>query len=138
MNSSLKPIVRKAEEGRSYSMGGMSAFFVADLGETDSRLSVAEWWLEPETVSPDTPHPHSHAEDHLFYVVEGEVSVLLGEEWHSAARGTYIYIPAGTEHTFENRTTARTGFLSITNPGGFESEMPDIVEWFKEQNNKTD
>ncbi len=133
MTTSPKPLVLKAEDGRFYSMGRMSAYFVADLEETASRLSVAEWWLEPDTISPDTPHPHSHSEDHLFYVVVGEVSVLLGDEWHRATRGTYIYIPAGTEHTFENRTAARAGFISITNPGGFESDMPAIVDWFNKR-----
>ncbi len=132
MNTRPNPLVLKAEDGRFYSMGRMSAYFVADLEETDSRLSVAEWWLEPDTVMPDAPHAHSHAEDHLFYVIDGEVSVLLDQEWHSATRGTYIYIPAGTEHTFENRTSARAGFISITNPGGFERDMPGIVDWFKE------
>lgn len=98
-----------------------------------TRISVAEWWLEAHTVLPDTPHAHSHPEDHVFYVIDGEVSMLLNDEWHSAPRGTYIYIPAGTEHTFENRGDVRAGFISITNPGGFENEMPGIVDWFKER-----
>ena len=133
MKTDAKPLVLTPDEGRHYSMGRMSAFFVADGDETASRLSVSEWWLEPNTVSPDTPHPHSHSEDHVFYVIEGEVSVLLDNDWHDARRGTYIYIPGGTEHTFENRTAARSGFISINAPGGFESQLPGIVEWFENQ-----
>jgi mannose-6-phosphate isomerase-like protein (cupin superfamily) len=111
----------------------MWASFVADGDETNSRLSVAEWWLESNTVAPHTPNPHSHPEDHLFYVIEGEVSVLLDTEWRTGTPGTYIYIPGGTEHTFENRTSSRSGFVSITNPGGFEAEMPGIVQWFEKK-----
>ena len=133
MTTAVKPLVLRPDEGRHYSMGRMSASFVADGDETKSRLSVSEWWLEPNTVSPDTPNPHSHPEDHLFYVIEGEVSVLLDEDWHHASPGTYVYIPGGTEHTFENRTPSRSGFISINSPGGFESQMPAIVEWFEEQ-----
>jgi quercetin dioxygenase-like cupin family protein len=111
----------------------MSASFVADGDETNSRISIAEWWLEPNAVAPHTPNPHSHAEDHLFYVIEGEVSVLLEKKWRTGRSGTYVYIPGGTEHTFENRTSSRSGFVSITIPGGFEAEMPGIVRWFEEK-----
>ena len=113
-------------------MGGMSAKFIADGDETASRLSVSEWWLEPNTVSPDVPHPHSHTEDHLFYVLEGEIAVQLEGEWFSADAGTYVFIPGGTEHTFENPSPTRSGFISINTPGGFEHAMPAIVDWFRE------
>ena len=130
--STQKAFVRKASEGRLYDMGRMSARFVADGEETGSRLSVSEWWLEPNTVPPDVPHPHSHPEDHLFYVIEGEVAVQLEDAWYSAGAGTYVFIPGGTEHTFQNPTSSRSGFLSINNPGGFENAMPGIVDWFKQ------
>jgi hypothetical protein len=32
---------------------------------------------------------------------------------------------------FENRTRQRAGVLNVFSPGGFEAEMPGIVEWFK-------
>ncbi len=131
MTRAVKPLVVSPEEGRQYSMGRMSASFVADGVETESRLSISEWWLEPNTVPPDTPPPHAHPEDHAFYVIEGEVSVQLDDTWHTAKRGTYIFIPGGTEHTFENRSSARAGFISFNAPGGFENQMPAIVEWFK-------
>ena len=130
--SKPKAFVRRPDEGRLYAMGRMSAKFVADGSETGSRLSVSEWWLEPNTVAPHVPNPHSHPEDHLFYVIEGEVSVQLEGTWHSAEAGTYIYIPGGTEHTFENRTASKSAFLSINNPGGFENAMQGIVDWFNQ------
>ncbi len=135
MGRRAKAFVIKPDNGRHYGMGKMSAIFVADNDETMGRLSVSEWWLEPNTVPPDVPPAHSHPEDHMFYVIEGEVSVMLGAKWQSAKAGTYIYIPGGTEHTFENRTSSRAGFISINNPGGFENDMPAIVEWFKQSPN---
>lgn len=36
----------------------------------------------------------------------------------------------GVSHDFENRGTTRVGFMNINVPGGFEAQMPGIVEWF--------
>lgn len=115
--------------GREYAMGRLSARFIVDGEETGLRTSVSEWWLEANTQGPPV---HSNPEDHLFYVLEGEISVFLAPDWHSAKKGTYIFIPGGIEHGFENRSDQRAGFLNINTPGGFENEMPEIVAWFAE------
>lgn len=133
MNSATPP-VRKAlilppGQGRLYSMGRMRAIFIADTVETDSRYSVSEWWLEPNTKGPGS---HSHPEDHVFYVVEGTVSIAIDGEWSHAVRGSYALIPGGTPHYFENHGSVRCGFISLNVPGGFELKLPGIVEWFAE------
>jgi mannose-6-phosphate isomerase-like protein (cupin superfamily) len=133
MNSAAS-LVRKAlilapGQGRLYSMGRMRAVFIADTVETDSRYSVSEWWLEPNTKGPGT---HSHPEDHVFYVLEGTVSIAVDGEWAHAVRGSYALIPGGTPHHFENHGFVRCGFISLNVPGGFELKLPEIVEWFAE------
>ncbi len=129
-HSKVEPIVRKPSEGRSYPMGRMSAIFKADLDETGSTISVSEWWLEPNT---EGPHIHQHPESHVFYVIEGELAIYLEDRgWFRAVRGTYVYIPGGTEHGFENRSDDVAGFLAITTPGGFEKDLPGIVQYFDE------
>lgn len=126
----LKPLVLSPDEGRTYSMGRMSAVFKADIEETNSTLSVSEWWLEPNT---EGPHIHKHPEAHLFYVIEGSLSVYLqGKNWFEAEKGSYIYIPGGTEHGFENRSGDTVGFMSVNTPGGFEETIPDIVNYFED------
>lgn len=126
----LKSLVLKPEDGRKYPMGRMSAVFKADLEETNSTLSVSEWWLEPKT---EGPHKHQHPEAHLFYVISGKLSIYLQDkDWFEAEKGSYIYIPGGQEHGFENRSDEVVGFMSINTPGGFEKMMPDIVEYFDE------
>ena len=126
----LKPLVLNPNDGRSYPMGRMSAVFKADLKETDSTLSVSEWWLEPNT---EGPHIHKHPETHLFYVIEGKLTVYLeGKNWFEAEKGSYIFIPGETEHSFENRGDNTVGFMSINTPGGFEENIPHIVNYFEE------
>ncbi len=126
-HSVRKPLVFRPSEGRKYEMGRMRAIFRADGEETDSRYSISEWWLEPRTHGPG---PHSHAEDHIFYVLAGTVSLFLDGEWTDATRGSYALIPGGTVHDFENRDSEECGFISINTPGGFEQRVPEIVKWF--------
>ena len=124
----MKSIVLRPGEGRSYPMGRISALFKADGDETGNRCSISEWWLEPNTKGPGA---HSHQdEDSVFYVIEGTMTILAGDRWVEAPRGTFILSPAGATHDFENRSRARAGLLSFTMPGGFESDVPAIAEWF--------
>jgi mannose-6-phosphate isomerase-like protein (cupin superfamily) len=66
----------------------------------------------------------------IFYVVEGTMSFLAGERWIDAPAGSFLRIPAGVTHDFENRSAERAGALNVFLPGGFEAMMPAIVDWF--------
>ena len=104
----------------------MTAIFKADEQETDEKYSVSEWWLEPNTKGPGA-HQHQNNEK-VFYVLEGCCSFLIGDQWTEAGKGTFLRIPAKTMHDFANRTDQKTGILNFYIPGGFERNMPPIVE----------
>lgn len=116
-------------EGRSYPMGRISAVFKADCDETKGAYSISEWWLEPHTQGPGA---HSHAEDDIFYVIEGTMSILVGDRWTDAPKGSFVLAPGGMTHDFENRSPSRAGVLNFSVPGDFEKSMPAIAEWFAE------
>ena len=118
------PVVLAPGEGRPYDMGRIQATFKADGDETAGAYSISEWWLEPDTAGPG---PHHHPEDDVFYVLEGTMSVLVGETWVDAPRGSFVLVPGGVTHDFENRSPARAGMLNVGSPGAFEPEMPGIV-----------
>ena len=59
------------------------------------------------------------------------MSVFVNDRWVEARKGAFILVPGGTPHDFENRTDARAGVLNFSVPGGFEDDMPPIVEWFQ-------
>ena len=126
----LRPIFRAPREGRAYDMPTMRAVFKADGAETANRFSVSEWWLAPHSIGPGR---HSHAaNDELFLVIEGTASILVGDDWLEAPKGAFVMIPAGVEHDFENRTGERMGLFNVFLPGGFEQNMPAIVDWFRD------
>lgn len=131
-NSTIPPasIILKADEGRKYHMKKMTAIFKADEEETKEKYSVSEWWLEPHTNGPGA-HKHEDNEE-IFYVLEGTMSFLVGNNWVDCLKGTFLRIPAKTMHDFQNRTGEQTGVLNFFIPGGFERNMPAIVKWFEE------
>ena len=110
-------------------MGRISSAFLADGAETDGKYSISEWWLEAHTTGPGA---HHHEEDDAFYVIEGTMSLLLGDRWVDAPRGSFVLVPGGMTHDFENRSARRAGVLNFKLPGNFEPSIPDIVKWFAE------
>lgn len=117
-------------QGRIYNCGTMTAIFKADENETNEKYSVSEWWLEPNSGGPGV-HQHE-ANDEVFYVLEGIVSILVGDKWITAEKGAFLRIPAKTDHDFKNETGLKAGLLNFYIPGGFERNMPAIVKWFEE------
>jgi mannose-6-phosphate isomerase-like protein (cupin superfamily) len=124
------PVVLGPGEGRTYPMGSLSAIFKADGVETVGEYSISEWWVDPYTKGPG---PHSHPEDDAFYILAGTMSVLVGSEWIEAPAGSFVLIPGGVTHDFENRGPERAGMLDISAPGEFEPRMLGIAKWFIER-----
>ena len=95
-----QPLIVPAGQGRAYDMGRMQAVFKADQDETAGRYSISEWWLEPGTRGPGV---HAHSDDHIFYVIEGSLRLVVDGRWSTLDKGGYALIPGGTPHDFENR-----------------------------------
>lgn len=124
-----RPVILGPGAGRAYPMGRISAVFKADDAETANGYSISEWWLDPHTKGPGA---HTHPEDDVFYVLAGTMSVLVDAEWIEASAGSFVLVPGGTTHDFENRGAERAGMINISAPGGFEQKMPGIARWFTE------
>jgi mannose-6-phosphate isomerase-like protein (cupin superfamily) len=122
-----KPIILAPGEGRHYPMGRIAAVFKADGAETGSNYSISEWWLEPHTAGPGA---HAHPQDDVFYVIAGTMSVRVNDEWLQASAGSFVLVPGGITHDFENRGEVRAGVLNFYAPGTFEEQMPMIVDWY--------
>jgi quercetin dioxygenase-like cupin family protein len=123
-----KPVVWTPGGGRVYDMGRIGATFKADEGETAGQYSISEWRLEPHTKGPGA---HSHSEDDVFFVLEGTMTVLVGAEWIEAPAGSFVLVPGGVVHDFENRSPKPATLLNFY-PGEFEPDMKDIAAWFRE------
>lgn len=124
-------IVLPPGAGRHYDCGPMQATFLADGAETDRRYAVSIWRVAPQSPGPG---PHSHADnEEVFFVLEGTMTFLIGDQYVDAPAGSFVRIPAGITHDFENGTKQEASVLNVFMPGGFEDHMPSIVEWFRNQ-----
>lgn len=126
-----RPLVLHAGDGRRYPLGPMEAVFLADGAETDRRYSISQWWLEPRQPGPGA-HRHEHNDD-IFYVLEGPVTFQVDEDLVDVDTGGIVVATAGTLHDFMNRSDHRVGIFNFYVPGGFEDDMPAIVDWYAKQ-----
>jgi len=125
-----KPVILGLREGRRYALGKMEAVFKADGEESADAYSVSEWWMEPGCTGVGA---HSHeANDEMFFVIEGKAEILVADQWREVSAGGMVIIPAGVTHDFRNLSDERAGLLNVFIPGGFEKNMPAIVDWFAE------
>lgn len=130
-NNETDTLLIKSGEGRTYNCGTMTAIFKADENETDSKYSISEWWLDPNSKGVGA-HQHEN-NDEIFYGIKGTTSILVADKWIDLKKGDFLRIPAKTFHDFENRTNKKAAVLNVYIPGGFENNMPEIVKWFKEK-----
>jgi quercetin dioxygenase-like cupin family protein len=63
-------------------------------------------------------HVH-HNEDEAFYVLDGEVTVLVGDERIDLRTGDYCFAPRGIRHTWIVRSERARMLVTVT-PGGIE------------------
>jgi mannose-6-phosphate isomerase-like protein (cupin superfamily) len=67
---------------------------------------------------------HVHrAEDDAFYILEGELTFLFGDDAVAAPPGTFVLVPPGVEHGFRNDGAAAVRMLNIHAPAGFDRRI---------------
>ena len=91
------------------------------LSEHSPRFNLSIITMAPGREGPDL-HDHDD-EDDAFYVLEGEIVFILGDEELTAAPGTFVLVPPGVMHTFANRTKEPARILNIHAPAGFDRRL---------------
>lgn len=64
-------------------------------------------------------HLH-HREDESFWILEGALTVVCGDETVRASPGSYVFLPRDVPHTFVVEGDAPARLLSMSTPGGLE------------------
>jgi mannose-6-phosphate isomerase-like protein (cupin superfamily) len=95
---SSEPLIVQPGGGHEFALGAFSMFLKASGEQTQGAFSLLEA-VEPPGFGPPLHVHHDAAE--TFYVLEGEYIIFVKGESHRCPAGSFVYIPAGMEHTFK-------------------------------------
>ncbi len=94
--------------------GGLVTFYA--LGEdTGGAFTLFEEAVAPQEGA--VPHLH-HEEDQAFYVLEGDHQFVCDGRAFAAGVGSFVYVPRGTVHSYENVGTEPGRLLILSAPAG--------------------
>jgi quercetin dioxygenase-like cupin family protein len=115
----MSAIVVLPNEGKSVRLGGSGVGVVFKLysADTGGLFALVEHPIDPGALVP--PHLH-HDEDEYSYVLEGEITLEVGDELIHAPAGTLVSKPRGIWHSFWNATEKPARILEIIAPAGLE------------------
>lgn len=119
---SVRPYLRRTDEGEAYWFLGSLATVKAGGDETRGALTVIEF-VNPPGFAPPL-HRHQ-AEDELFYVLSGSAEFHCDGRTFLAGPGDFVLLPVGLPHTFLVGPDEPLRTLQITTPAGFEGFAAD-------------
>ena len=115
--------INSADTGPTFLGPAMYTTFRATSAETEGDYFVTEGLVPPG----GGPLPHIHHDQvETFYIVEGQVEILLGDQVYEAKAGDFVHVSKGTRHRFVNRSQTPTKMIFTFVPAG------DIEQFFRE------
>lgn len=91
--------------------------------ETGGKFSIMESIAGHGAATPT----HTHVEDEVFHILEGEIVFSLSGEISVLGKGDAIYIPGGAPHAWRNNAGTPARMLVIFSPGGVEQMFTEIA-----------
>ena len=120
-------------EGMAVSARGSAMLFKAVAATTGGAFSLMERELP---VSNRRPQPHTHAGPEGFYVLEGSIEFVVGDQSRVGGPGFWALVPGGVAHTFGNvgETAAR---LLIVHAPAADAYFVELQELWRGANPPT-
>jgi len=116
-------VIRSAETAPAYWLVDVLWLVLADGRDTGGRFSLMEQLL-PQGAGPG-PHKHTWS-DETFYMLDGQITLLVGEETRAASKGDFVMVPRDTRHAFRvDSPTAR--FLNGYTPASLEALITELA-----------
>ena len=110
--------------GERLTFGEVHVVIHADAASTGGALGV----MEEVPPLADTPlHVHTN-EDELFYALEGEHVIQVGDEEHRIGPGELAFGPRGVPHAQRRVVPGAGRILIVVTPGGFEGFFRELAE----------
>ena len=97
--------------------------FKASGDDTGGAYSLTHSVVPPGGGPP--PHIH-HREDEAFWVLAGELAIVVGERTFTAAAGSFVHLPRGVLHAYQNIGSEPARFLTVIVPAGLEKFFEEV------------
>jgi mannose-6-phosphate isomerase-like protein (cupin superfamily) len=117
----IKPYAVEAKNLPAYWYMGTLWTILANVDQTGGSYSVIE---EIGSIN-SGPGPHTHEQDEVLYIIEGEITLIAGSLIATAKAGSLAYIPAHCVHSFRVNID-KTRLLNFYFPGGFEKLISEF------------
>jgi quercetin dioxygenase-like cupin family protein len=117
------PIIRGSGEGKAVGVLRDRSLFKVLPEETGGAYAILEQTI-PAGHGPPL-HVHRH-ETEIFYILDGEFEVTIGEQKVRATAGALVAGPRGIPHTFRNIGTQEAHLLLTVIPGRFANYFIDV------------
>ncbi len=119
MKTAVRPYASHRDEGEKLVFFQSLTWMKATGEQTAGALGLIEHLVPPGAGSPWHVH---HSEDESFYVIEGEILFIVGNEQQriTAGPGTFVFGPRDIPHGFTNDGSAPARMLLQVTPAGFE------------------
>jgi quercetin dioxygenase-like cupin family protein len=122
----MDPVLYGPGEGEHHDAGSAQIVIKAAGEHTGGSFFLAESTLAPGFAGPP---PHRHRELHdMFYVLDGTLTLRLGDRTIDAGPGSFACVPPGVVHTFRNDSDGPVRLLNFNTPAGWENYMRDLAE----------
>jgi quercetin dioxygenase-like cupin family protein len=120
----LKPVAVPSGEGEARWWFGALAVIKTTAADTGGQMTIVEMTEPPGKEAP--LHVH-HREDEGFWILEGDVTLQVGDATIEAHAGDYAFGPRDIPHRY---TVGENGcrMLFILTPGGFEDLVMAMSE----------
>ena len=118
-----QPTLRTTTEGRTIAVVGDVYRFLATGEDTNGKYAMWEAIVPPGGGPP--PHVHSREEE-SFYILDGEITIQVGEKRIVASAGMFANMPVGTPHSFKNESGTPAKMLISIAPAGLEKMFFEV------------
>jgi mannose-6-phosphate isomerase-like protein (cupin superfamily) len=89
-------------------------------------IAFYEYISDPGVTGPPQHVHHSH--DETFYVVDGTYLFTIDTDHIQMTPGSFLHVPRGTPHTFQNAGTDRGRIVGTFNPPAFADYFRELAQ----------
>jgi|SRR5215211_4668616 len=118
-------ILRAPDDGEEVTLGPANGRIKVGRHDALGSLAVIDMVVGPGFPGP-VLHRHKAMVD-SFYVLEGVLTLRVGDREVEASAGAYAVVPPGNDHTFSNPGERPVRVLNVMAPGGLEQYLKEAA-----------